>query len=69
MFIFNFSVEYKIRTHLGKFFRGGFCIEVTVTIMLRNKNVTSKSCIVSKMNRIKIDTIGVECIMHDTYHV
>lgn len=42
MFIFNFSVEYKIRTHLGKFFRGGFCIEVTVTIMLRIKNDTSK---------------------------
>ena len=34
--------------------------------MLRNKNVTSKSCVVSKMIRIKIDTKRVECITHDT---
>ena len=34
--------------------------------MLRNKIVTSKSGVVSKMNRIKIDTKRVECIMHDT---
>ena len=34
--------------------------------MLRNKNVTSKSCVVSKMNRIKIDTKRVECINFDT---
>ena len=34
--------------------------------MLRNKNVTSRSCVVSKMNRIKIDTKRVERIMHDT---
>ena len=67
MFIFNFSVEYKIRTHLEKI-RGGFCFARSVTIMLRNKNVTSKSCIVSKMIRIKIDTKRVECIMRDTYH-
>ena len=34
--------------------------------MLRNKNVTSQSCVVSKMIRIKIDTKRVKCIIHDT---
>ena len=33
-----------------------YCLTLSVTIMLRNKNVTSKSCVVLKMIRIKIDT-------------
>ena len=43
-----------------------FCLILSVTIMLRNKNVTAQSCVVSKMIRIKIDTKRVEYIMHDT---
>ena len=43
-----------------------FYFAPVVTIMLRNKNVTSQSSVVSKMNRIEIDTKRVECIMYDT---